>query len=218
MDMLGTAERVVVAKEQTTIVTDGKQADAVTARIAQIRKQAEDADTTFDVEKSEERVAALGGGIARIKVGAATETELKDKKLRYEDALNSVKSAQELGIVPGGGACLAHLQISMHDKIMDAMTSDDERQGAQIILRSLSAPVKQIAMNAGIEGAVVLSKVQANDDFEWGWNAAKNTYANLIDEGVIDPAKVRVLPLLPYRMRRAKQVAKEEVFMTLQRC
>ena len=192
LDMLGTAERVVVAKELTTIVTDGKQDDAVAARIAQIRQQAENADTQFDVDKAEERVASLGGGIARIKVGAATETELKDKKLRYEDALNSVKSAQEMGIVPGGGACLAHLQKSMHDRIMDAMESDDERQGAQIILRSLSAPVKQIATNAGIEGAVVLSKVQAKDDFEWGWNAAKNEYLNLVEDGVIDPAKVEI--------------------------
>ncbi|GMH96079.1 hypothetical protein TrVE_jg13685 [Triparma verrucosa] len=192
LDMLGTAERVVVAKELTTIVTDGKQDDAVAARIAQIRQQSENADTQFDVDKAEERVASLGGGIARIKVGAATETELKDKKLRYEDALNSVKSAQEMGIVPGGGACLAHLQKSMHDRIMDAMESDDERQGAQIILRSLSAPVKQIATNAGIEGAVVLSKVQAKDDFEWGWNAAKNEYLNLVEDGVIDPAKVEI--------------------------
>jgi chaperonin GroEL len=192
LDMLGTAERVVVAKELTTIVTDGKQDDAVGARIAQIRQQAENADTQFDVDKAEERVASLGGGIARIKVGAATETELKDKKLRYEDALNSVKSAQEMGIVPGGGACLAHLQKSMHDRIIDAMESDDERQGAQIILRSLSAPVKQIATNAGIEGAVVLSKVQAKDDFEWGWNAAKNEYLNLVEDGVIDPAKVEI--------------------------
>merc|ERR1711934_1201546 len=132
--------RMVIGKEETTIVTDGKQAEAMEKRIQQIRTEAENTDSQFDKEKAEERVAALGGGIARIKVGAATETELKDKKLRYEDALNSVKSAQELGIVPGGGACLAHLQSEMHDKVMEAMTTDDERQGAQIILRSLSAP------------------------------------------------------------------------------
>ena len=160
MDMLGTAERVVVAKEMTTIVTDGKQADAIEARIKQIRVAAETADTDFDKEKATERIAALGGGIARIKVGAATETELKDKKLRYEDALNSVDSARELGIVPGGGATLASLQLYIEEKVLEAMKDDDERTGASILLKALSAPCMQVAENAGIEGAVVLSKVQ----------------------------------------------------------
>lgn len=161
MDMLGTAERVVVAKEQTTIVTDGKQAEAIDARIKQIRTAAEGADTDFDREKATERIAALGGGIARIKVGAATETELKDKKLRYEDALNSVDSARELGIVPGGGATLAFLQNDMEEEILNSMDTDDERTGAGILIKALSAPCMQVAENAGIEGAVVLSKVQA---------------------------------------------------------
>jgi chaperonin GroEL len=161
IDMLGTAERIVVSKESTTIVTDGKQEEAIAARISQIRREAEAADTDFDKEKATERIAALGGGIARIKVGAATETELKDKKLRYEDALNSVDSARELGIVPGGGATLAHLQVSMHDKVMAAMKDDDERIGAGILMKALSAPCMQVATNAGIEGAVVLAKVQA---------------------------------------------------------
>lgn len=161
LDMLGTADRVVCAKELTTIVIDGKQEDAIEARIAQIRREAEAADTDFDREKATERIAALGGGIARIKVGAATETELKDKKLRYEDALNSVDSARELGIVPGGGATLAHLQVTMEDKIMNAIESDDEKIGAGILIKALSAPCMQVATNAGIEGAVVLSKVQS---------------------------------------------------------
>ena len=160
-DMLGTAERIVVAKELTTIVTDGSQQEAIEARIAQIRREAEAADTDFDREKATERVAALGGGIARIKVGAATETELKDKKLRYEDALNSVDSARELGVVPGGGACLATLQKEMADKIMAAMDSEDEKQGANILVKAMSAPCMQVAENAGIEGAVILSKVQS---------------------------------------------------------
>ena len=160
IDMLGTAERVVAGKEQTTIVTDGKQADAIEARIKQIRVGAENADTDFDKEKATERIAALGGGIARIKVGAATETELKDKKLRYEDALNSVDSARELGIVPGGGATLAYLQKTMEKEIMDAMSDEDERTGAGILIKSLSSPCMQVAINAGIEGAVVLNKVQ----------------------------------------------------------
>ena len=160
MDMLGTADRVVIAKETTTIVTDGTQQDAIDARIAQLRKEADAADTDFDREKCTERIAALGGGIARIKVGAATETELKDKKLRYEDALNSVDSARELGIVPGGGSTLAHLQQIMHDEILDAMDSDDEKQGALILLKAMTAPCMQVAENAGIEGAVILAKVQ----------------------------------------------------------
>lgn len=195
MDMLGTAERIVVAKEQSTIVTDGKQEEAIEARIAQIRREAESADTDFDREKATERVAALGGGIARIKVGAATETELKDKKLRYEDALNSVDSARELGIVPGGGSTLAHLQNTMEEKIMSAMESDDERQGALILIKSLSAPCMQVAENAGVEGAVVLAKVQQfamDNGFGWGWDAGKMEYCDLFERGVIDPAKVTI--------------------------
>jgi len=161
LDMLGTADRIVVAKESTTIVTDGKQQDAIDARIAQLRKEADGADTDFDRDKCTERIASLGGGIARIKVGAATETELKDKKLRYEDALNSVDSARELGIVPGGGACLAYLQISLKDKILAGMENEDERQGAQILIKAMSSPAMQVAENAGIEGAIVLAKIQA---------------------------------------------------------
>lgn len=195
MDMLGTAERVVVAKEQTTIVTDGKQADAIEARIKQIRVAAEAADTEFDKEKATERISALGGGIARIKVGAATETELKDKKLRYEDALNSVDSARELGIVPGGGACLAFLQNSMEEEILNSMANDDERVGAGILIKALAAPCMQVAENAGIEGAVVLSKVQTiceEKGFGYGWDAGKMEYCDLFERGVIDPAKVTI--------------------------
>lgn len=161
VDMLGTADRIVIAKEQTTIVTDGKQQEAIDARIQQIRKQAEMADTEFDKDKAVERVAALGGGIARIKVGAATETELKDKKLRYEDALNSVESAKELGIVPGGGSCLAYLQETMMEEVLDAMEDEEEKQGALILMKSLGDPCIQVATNAGIEGAIVLTKVKA---------------------------------------------------------
>merc|ERR1712071_534510 len=195
MDMLGTAERIVVAKEMTTIVTDGNQQDAIDARISQIRREAESADNEFDKEKARERVAALGGGIARIKVGAATETELKDKKLRYEDALNSVQSAKELGIVPGGGACLSYLQDTMMDKVLEVCDNEDEIQGAQIMMKAISYPCMQVAINAGIEGAVVLSKVQAlckEKGFGHGWNAATGEYCNLFDAGVIDPAKVTI--------------------------
>mmetsp|Transcript_16588 Transcript_16588/g.30183 ORF Transcript_16588/g.30183 Transcript_16588/m.30183 type:complete len:586 (-) Transcript_16588:116-1873(-) len=195
MDMLGSAERIVVGKELTTIVNDGKQEDAIAARIVQIRREAENADTDFDKDKATERVAALGGGIARIKVGAATETELTDKKLRYEDALNSVQSAKELGIVPGGGACLAAIQDTLADTILAAMDSDDERQGAMILIKALSAPCMQVAENAGIEGAVILSKVQAicrEKGFGHGWDASKSEFCNLMERGVIDPAKVTI--------------------------
>jgi len=195
LDMLGTAERVVVSKETTTIVTDGSQQEQIAARIAQIRREAEGADNEFDKEKARERVASLGGGIARIKVGAATETELKDKKLRYEDALNSVDSARELGIVPGGGACLAHLQVTMEDKVMAAMDNEDEKQGAAILMRSLSYPCMQVAENAGVEGAVILSKVQAlstSEGFGHGWDAKTSTFCDLFEAGIIDPAKVTI--------------------------
>jgi chaperonin GroEL len=161
LDMLGTADRVVVAKEMTTIVTDGKQQVEIDARISQLQREANNAETDFDKDKCTERIAALGGGIARIKVGAATETELRDKKLRYEDALNSVQSARELGVVPGGGACLAHIQDTMKDEVVAAMDDEDEVQGALILFKALGAPAMQVAANAGIEGAVVLSKIQA---------------------------------------------------------
>jgi len=195
LDMLGTADRVVVAKEMTTIVTDGKHQQDIDARISQLRREQENADTDFDKDKFTERIASLGGGIARIKVGAATETELKDKKLRYEDALNSVQSARELGIVPGGGSCLAHIQLKYSEEILDAMDSDDERSGAQILLNAMGAPCMQVAENAGIEGAVVLSKVQALGEekgFGWGWDAGSMEYCDLFERGVLDPAKVTI--------------------------
>jgi len=192
MEMLGTAERIVVGKEETTIVTDGKQAEAIEKRIAQIRVEAQNTDSTYDKEKCEERVATLGGGIARIKVGAATETELKDKKLRYEDALNAVKSAMELGVVPGGGAMLAWLAEYKREQIKTAVgTNEDELRGADIVLRSLTAPMRQIAENAGLDGEVVLSKCQAKD-FGFGFNAATGIYEDLVAVGVIDPAKVTI--------------------------
>eukprot|EP00526_Cylindrotheca_closterium_P006156 CAMPEP_0113623256 /NCGR_PEP_ID=MMETSP0017_2-20120614/11956_1 /TAXON_ID=2856 /ORGANISM="Cylindrotheca closterium" /LENGTH=588 /DNA_ID=CAMNT_0000533185 /DNA_START=55 /DNA_END=1821 /DNA_ORIENTATION=+ /assembly_acc=CAM_ASM_000147 len=195
LDMLGTADRIVIAKEMTTIVTDGKQQEAIDSRIVQLRNQAEEAETDFDRDKCLERIAALGGGIARIKVGAATETELKDKKLRYEDALNSVASARELGIVPGGGACLAYMQKACYDEVLDAMDGEDERQGAQILFKAMAAPCMQVAENAGVEGAVVLAKIQAlseENGFGWGWDAGAMEYCDLMERGVLDPAKVTI--------------------------
>jgi hypothetical protein len=145
--MLGKCDRIVVGKDQTTIVTNDDCKEALAKRILQIRAEAEATDNKFDKEKATERVAALGGGIARIKVGAATETELKDKKLRYEDALNSVRSAIEMGVVPGGGACMLYMSCDegLKNRILDGCTADeDERLGVEIMFRSLSAPVKVI--------------------------------------------------------------------------
>ena len=194
LDMLGYADRIVVAKDQTTIVTDSSNKDALLKRIAQIRAEAEATDNKFDKEKASERIAALGGGIARIKIGAATETELKDKKLRYEDALNSVRSAIEMGVVPGGGACMLYMSCDeeLKQKILAGCSEDeDERLGVEIMFRSLPAPVKQIAKNAGLEGEVVADKCR-NKPFGYGYNAATDVYEDLLATGVLDPAKVTI--------------------------
>jgi chaperonin GroEL len=192
-DMLGRADRIVVGKDTTTIITDSANSDALAKRIAQIRAEMEATDNKFDKEKATERIAALGGGIARIKVGAATETELKDKKLRYEDALNSVKSALEMGVVPGGGACMLHMACdeALKNKILNACTPGDEdmRLGVEIMFRSLPAPLRQIAKNAGLEGEVVAEKCR-NKPYGYGYNAATDTYEDLLKSGVLDPAKV----------------------------
>jgi len=203
LEMLGTCERAVVGKESTTIVTDGQQSEAIAKRIAQIRREMTTTDSQFDQEKGEERVAALGGGIARIKVGAATETELKDKKLRYEDALNSVKSAMEMGVVPGGGSIMVHL-LQYEDEIRTKLSAaqaetqtsgvadEDYVAGLDVVFKSLTAPMMQIAENAGIDGQVVVMKCMQNDAFGWGYNAATDSYENLMDAGIMDPAKVTV--------------------------
>jgi chaperonin GroEL len=194
LDMLGRADRVVVGKDQTTIVTGSDHKDAIEKRISQIRSEADATDNKFDKEKSLERVAALGGGIARIKVGAATETELKDKKLRYEDALNSVRSALEMGVVPGGGVCMLYMSCdeALKQSILDSTNPDeDEKLGVEIMFRSLPAPIKQIAKNAGLEGEVVAEKCR-NKPFGFGYNAQTDVYEDLLKTGVLDPAKVTI--------------------------
>jgi chaperonin GroEL len=193
-DMLGRCDRIVVGKDQTTIVTSDDHKDALAKRIIQIRAEAEATENKFDKEKGIERIAALGGGIARIKVGAATETELKDKKLRYEDALNSVKSAIEMGVVPGGGCCMLYMSCDegLKNRILEGCAADeDERLGVEIMFRSLSAPIKQIAKNAGLEGEVVADKCR-NKPFGFGYNAATDKYEDLLATGVLDPAKVTI--------------------------
>jgi len=188
-EMLGVAEKVVVGKDTTTIVTSSGYAEAIKERISAIKREMDLMDSKFDKEKAQQRVAALGGGIARIKVGAATETELKDKKLRYEDALNSVKSAIEMGVVPGGGSTLLYM-LKKRDEILAGMDDDDEKAGADIVFRSLSAPVMQIAQNAGIDGGIVVERIFENQEWGWGYNAATGKYENLLNTGVVDSAKV----------------------------
>lgn len=195
LDNLGNAERVVVSKDSTTIVTDSSKAPAIQQRIAQIKAEIKHMDSKYDREKAEARVAALAGGIARIKVGAATETEMKDKKLRYEDAINSVRAAMEMGIVPGGGATLLHLaNDKLREDIRAMCKFEDEKTGVDIMFRSLAAPMRQIATNAGLEGAVVVEHCRGKP-FGYGYNALTDQYENLMESGVIDPAKVTISAL-----------------------
>jgi len=187
-EMLGRATRVSVSKERTTMIATGDHTDEVAERIKVIKAEGEQTDSEFDKEKCQERVAKLGGAIGRIKVGAATETELKDKKLRYEDALNSVKAAMDEGIVPGGGSTLVYM-LRTRDKIIDTIEDEDERLAVDLMYRAITAPLMQIAENAGTEGAVVLERVK-DQDFGYGWNAATSSYEDLLATGVIDPATV----------------------------
>jgi chaperonin GroEL len=194
MEMLGKAERVAVTKERTTMISTGKHAAEVEERIAAIKVEKETTDSEFDREKCEERIAKLGGAIGRIKVGAATETELKDKKLRYEDALNSVKSAMNDGIVPGGGATLVYL-LRTKEKLQAFIEDEDEKLAVDILYRAMTYPIIQIAENAGSEGALVLEKVK-DQKFGFGWNAATDSYEDLLETGVIDPSTVTMQAIL----------------------
>ena len=187
MDILGKARRVVVTKETTTIISDSNK-DEVLRRCEQIRRQLETTDSTYEKEKLQERLAKLSGGVAIIKVGAATETEMKDRKLRLEDAINATKAAVEEGIVPGGGTTLAHIADELLEWAKEALT-EEELIGALIVQKSLTAPLKRIAANAGENGAIVVEKVKSLT-FEEGYNAATNEFMDLYEGGIIDPAKV----------------------------
>eukprot|EP00986_Skeletonema_menzelii_P019995 scaffold29824_cov1273-Skeletonema_menzelii.AAC.1 len=184
----GQARRVIVNKDTTTIVGDGLEIDNIKARCEQLRKQVNVAETGYEKEKLQDRIAKLSGGIAVIRVGAVTETEMKDKKLRLEDAINATRAAVEEGIVPGGGATLAHLAENLVTWAKNNL-KEDELIGALIISRAIVAPLKRIAENAGINGPVIIGKVQ-EQDFEIGYNAAKNIFVDMYVEGVVDPAKV----------------------------
>ena len=187
LEMLGTARRITINKDTTTIVAEGNEA-AVGARCEQIKKQMDETDSTYDKEKLQERLAKLAGGVAVVKVGAATETEMKDKKLRLEDAINATKAAVEEGIVPGGGTTLAHMAPALEEWAASNL-SGEELIGANIVASALTAPLMRIAENAGVNGAVVAENVKAKS-FNEGYNAANGEYVDMLAAGIVDPAKV----------------------------
>jgi chaperonin GroEL len=186
LEDLGTAKKVVIDKDNTTIVEGGGKRAAIEARVKQLRAQVEETTSDYDREKIQERLAKLVGGVAIIKVGAATETEMKEKKARVEDAMHATRAAVEEGIVPGGG--IAYLRaIPALDKLK---LENDEQIGVNIVKRALEEPLRMIASNAGHEGAVVIGKVRESKDSSFGFNAETEDYANMISAGIIDPAKV----------------------------
>jgi chaperonin GroEL len=186
VSQLGRARRVVVAKDNTTIVDGAGESDAIKGRINQIKAEIENTDSDFDREKLQERLAKLSGGVAVVKVGAATETEMKEKKHRVEDALQATRAALEEGIVPGGGVALLEASQAVN---LDGIEDEDEKTGAKIVLRALEEPLRQIAENAGLEGSVVVNDVRKSPAGQ-GLNAATGEYVDLVAAGVIDPAMV----------------------------
>ena len=185
IEQLGRASKVVVTKENTTIVEGAGDSANISGRVNQIRKQMEETTSEFDKEKLQERLAKLAGGVAVIKVGAATETELKEKKLRIEDALNATRAAVEEGIVAGGGTAL----VNVYNKVAALELVGDEETGKNIVLRSLEEPVRQIAANAGLEGSVIVERLK-NEQIGIGFNAATGEWVNMVEAGIVDPTKV----------------------------
>jgi len=187
LDMLGTASRVVVDKENTTIVGGRGNDKNIKGRIAQIRKQIEETTSDYDKEKLQERLAKLVGGVAVIEGGAATETEMKARKFKVEDAVHATRAGVEEGVVPGGGVALLRAT-----KLLDSLKAEDmdEQTGINIIKKSIEEPIKQIAENAGVDGAVVVEKVRTSNDPSYGFNAETGKYEDLVKSGVIDPTKV----------------------------
>jgi len=187
LDMLGKAKKVTITKDDTTIVDGSGEKDGIEGRISQIKRQIEDTTSDYDKEKLQERLAKLAGGVAVIRVGGSTEVEVKERKDRVDDALNATRAAVEEGIVPGGGVAL--LKAS---KVLDGFKgdNDDQEAGVAIVRRALQAPIRQIAENAGVEGSIVVSKVLENDSATFGFNAQTEEYVDMVQAGVIDPAKV----------------------------
>ena len=188
IDMLGRARQVKVNKENTVIVDGAGDKEAIKARVAQIRSQIAVTTSDYDKEKLQERLAKLAGGVAVIKVGAATETEMKEKKLRIEDALNATKAAVEEGIVAGGGVAYVNAVPAVEALVNDV--EGDEKTGVRIIAAALTSPIRQIAANAGVDGSVVLEKIQSSGKVGYGFDAYKETYCDMIPAGIVDPAKV----------------------------
>jgi len=187
LDQLGKARRITITKDSTTLVAEGNEA-AVKARVEQIRRQIEETESSYDKEKLQERLAKLSGGVAVVKVGAATETELKDRKLRLEDAINATKAAVEEGIVPGGGTTLAHLAPDLENWAKSTLVNE-ELTGALIVSRALTAPLKRIAENAGQNGAIIAERVKEKE-FNVGYDATTGEFVDLFAAGIVDPAKV----------------------------
>lgn len=185
IDMLGTASKVEVTKDNTTVVDGDGDENSIDARVSQLKSQIEETESDFDREKLQERLAKLSGGVAVIKVGAASETELKERKLRIEDALNSTRAAVEEGIVAGGGTAL----VNVYQKVSEIEAEGDIETGVNIVLKALTAPVRQIAENAGLEGSVIVERLK-NAEPGVGFNAATNEWVNMLEAGIVDPTKV----------------------------
>ncbi|HEY4087670.1 MAG TPA: chaperonin GroEL, partial [Bryobacteraceae bacterium] len=186
LEDLGRAKRITIDKDNTTIVDGGGSQKAIEGRIKQLRTQIEETTSDYDREKLQERLAKLAGGVAIIKVGAATETEMKEKKARVEDALHATRAAVEEGIVPGGGVAL----LRASKKLAGLKAAGDEQIGIDIIKRACEEPIRQIVNNAGVEGAIIIGKIRENDNAHYGYNAQTDVYEDLVKSGVIDPAKV----------------------------
>ncbi|HCJ61639.1 MAG TPA: molecular chaperone GroEL, partial [Alphaproteobacteria bacterium] len=187
LEMLGSAKRVEITKDETTIVDGVGEKTEIEARCTQIRAQAEESTSDYDREKLQERLAKLAGGVAVIKVGGATEVEVKERKDRIDDALNATRAAVEEGIVVGGGCCLLHAGKAL-EKINPE--NQDQKAGVNIVRRAIQAPARQIAENSGVDGSVVVGKVLENDDPNFGFDAQNEIYGNLVEKGIIDPVKV----------------------------
>ncbi|HDC8897837.1 TPA: chaperonin GroEL [Staphylococcus aureus] len=185
IDMLGTASKVEVTKDNTTVVDGDGDENSIDSRVSQLKSQIEETESDFDREKLQERLAKLAGGVAVIKVGAASETELKERKLRIEDALNSTRAAVEEGIVAGGGTAL----VNVYQKVSEIEAEGDIETGVNIVLKALTAPVRQIAENAGLEGSVIVERLK-NTEPGVGFNAATNEWVNMLEAGIVDPTKV----------------------------
>jgi chaperonin GroEL len=193
IDMLGRAKSVKVTKDNTTIVDGNGDSEAIKERIAGIKRQAAETTSDYDHDKLMDRVAKLGGGVAVIRIGAATETEMKESKYRMEDALNATRAAVSEGIIAGGGSAYVHAQKAVLE--VAAGLEGDEKTGAEIVAKSLEAPLRTIVENAGLEGAVIVNKVKTSDE-GIGFDAVKETYVDMMKEGIIDPVKVTKSALL----------------------